>query len=157
MEFGPKVLLLLHAAAAIVLIGAATHNGILAVKQLLGRPVRRQLQQLYAHVLACAYLITFSVGLLNYPTFRLDVRKAYLDENVPLATGFFEVKEHWLALGLVILACYWPMSRTMHAGKGRSDAWLHHVLGIVLTVIVWLAMLTGLFLTAIRPVGGVGP
>jgi hypothetical protein len=156
VEFGPKVLLLLHAAAAIVLIGGATHNGILAVKQLLGRPVRRQLQQLYAHVVGCAYLITFSIGLLNYPTFRLDVRKAYLDEHVPLATGFFEVKEHWLALGLVILACYWPMSRTMHGGKRGSDAWLHHVLGIVLTVIVWLAMLTGLFVTAIRPVGGVG-
>jgi hypothetical protein len=151
---GPKVLLLLHAAAAIVLIGSATHNGILAVRQLLGRPVRAALQRLYVHVLGIAYLITFALGLLNYPAFRLGVRATHLDANVPLATGFFEVKEHWIAIGLVILACYWPMSRNMHGSRGTSDAWLYHVLGIVLTFIVWLAMLTGLFVTAIRPVGG---
>ena len=156
MELGPKVLLVLHAAAAIVLIGSTTHNGILAVRQLLGRPVRRSLQQLYVHVLGIAYLTTFTIGLLNYPAFRMDVRAAWLDANAPLATGFFEVKEHWLAMGLVILACYWPMSRTVHGSRRTSDAWLFQVLGIALTVIVWLAMLTGLFVTAMRPLGGVG-
>lgn len=157
MELGPKVLLVLHAAAAIVLIGSATHNGILAARQLLGRKVRRNLQQLYVHVLAIAYLVTFAIGLVNYPAFRMDVRAAYLDAAVPLATGFFEVKEHWLAVGLVILACYWPMSRTMQASRSTSDAWLYNVLGIVVAAIVWFAMLTGLFITAIRPLGGVGP
>jgi hypothetical protein len=107
-------------------------------------------------VLGWAYLVTFALGLVNYPTFRVDVRAAHLDANVPLATGFFEVKEHWIAIGLVILACYWPMSRTMHASKRTNDAWLYGVLAIVLACIVWLAMLTGLFVTAIRPVGGVG-
>jgi hypothetical protein len=156
MDFGAKVLLCLHAAAAVVLIGSATHNAILSVRQLMGTPVRVALQRLYVRVLGWAYLCTFALGLINYPTFRLDVREAYLDTNVPLATGFFEVKEHWIAIGLVILACYWPMSRSMHASRRTSDAWLYHVLGILMACIVWLAMLTGLFVTAIRPLGGVG-
>ena len=154
MDFGAKVLLVLHAASAIVLIGSTTHNGILAVRHLLGSPVRPRLQRLYVRVLGWAYLVTFVLGLVAYPAFRLGVRAAYLDEHVPLATGFFEVKEHWLAIGLVVLACYWPMSRTIRVGRRTSDALLYHFLGIILLVIVWLAMLTGLLLVAIRPVGG---
>ena len=90
------------------------------------------------------------------PDAKARLRKAYLDEHLPLATGFFEVKEHWIAIGLVILCCYWPMSRSIKGSRRTSDAWLFNVLGVVIGVIVWLAMLTGLFLTTVRPVGGVG-
>ena len=157
IDYGVKVLMVLHAAAAIVLIGSATHNGILAVRRLVGRPIRRDLQRLYVQILGCAYLTTFALGLVMYPAFRLGVRATLLDEHIPLATGFFEVKEHWLAIGLVILGCYWPMSRDIDVARDSHDAWLYHTLGIVLAIIVWFAMPTGLFLAAIRPLGGVGP
>lgn len=153
-DFGPKLLLVLHAAAAIVLVGSATHNGILAVRSLAGSPVRRRLQRLYVRILGWAYLATFALGLATYPSFRLDVRAAWLDEHMPVATRIFEIKEHWLAIGLVILAGYWPLSRTMDITRRSSDARLYHFCGLALAIIVLMATFTGLSLVAIRPVGG---
>lgn len=153
-DFGTKLLLVLHATSAIVLVGSATHNGVLAVRHLAGNPVRKQLQRLYVRIVGWAYLVTFVLGLATYPSFRLDVRAAWLDEHVPMAAQIFEIKEHWLALGLVILAGYWPMSRTIDVARRTTDARLYHFCGIALAVIVLMATFTGLSLVAIRPVGG---
>jgi hypothetical protein len=153
-DFGTKLLLVLHATSAIVLVGAATHNGLLAIRQLGGNPVRRALQRLYVRIVGWAYLATFALGLATYPAFRLDVRAAWLDEHLPVATRMFEIKEHWLALGLVILAGYWPMSRTIDIARRSADSRLYHFCGIALAVIVLMATFTGLSLVAIRPVGG---
>lgn len=153
-DVGAKVLLVVHAAAAIALVGSATHNGILAVRHLAGHSTRARLQRVYVRVVGWAYLTTFGLGLAIYPSFRVGVREAWLDEHVPLASRFFEIKEHWLALGLFILAAYWPMSRTVNVARRTADARLYHVLGIALALIVLMATFTGLSLTAIRPVGG---
>ena len=154
MDLSPKLLMVLHATAAVVLIGSTTHNGIIAFLHLRGRPYRPKLQRTYVRIMGWAYLTTFSLGLLNYPAFRLTVRRDYLDEQVPLAAAFFEVKEHWLGIGLLLLACYWPMSRTMDVRRRSPDATLYHLIGMTMVAIVWLAMFTGLIVAAIRPVGG---
>jgi hypothetical protein len=147
-----KILLILHAAGAVVLIGAATHNGLLALAQLRGRPCRPRLRQLYGRVVLWAYLFTFAIGLIIYPAFRVRVRAALLDHQYPLATAFFEIKEHWLAIGLLVLACHALMSRRVRIERPSVEATLYGVLGIALMVIVWMAMLTGLTLTAIEAV-----
>ena len=154
LDLGAKVLIVAHAAAAIVLIGSSTHNAVLSLLHLTGRSRRPRLQQLYATVMGWAYLSTFALGLLSYPTFRVEVRAAYLDEHVPLATSFFELKEHWLGIGLLMLACYWPLARTVDGRRRTADAMLFHVLGVALALVVWLALFTGLLVALIRPVGG---
>lgn len=147
-----KVLLVLHAAAAIVLIGSATHGAVLAVRNLLGRPPRPKLQRLYASVTGVAYLVCFALGLLIYPPFRVDVRAAYFDPEVPLATGFFEVKEHWLGVGLLALFAFWPMSRRVDLRARTPEVWLFSMLALTLALVVWFGTFTGLGLVALRPV-----
>ena len=154
MDFGAKILTVVHGAAAVVLIGSTTHNGIMAVRQLWGRPIRPNLQKTYVSVLGWAFVVTFCLGLLSYPEFRLGVRAAYLDEAVPTGTVFFEIKEHWIGIGLVLLLGYWPMSRTIDIRERTVDTMLYHVLGVVMVPIVWMAMWTGLIVTVIKPVGG---
>ena len=148
------MLMVVHGAAAVVLIGSTTHNGIMAVRQLWGRPIRPNLQKTYVTVLGCAFLVTFCLGMLTYPEFRMSVRLAYLDEAVPTGTLFFEIKEHWIGIGLVVLAGYWPMSRGIDIRERTADTMLYHLLGIAMVPIVWMAMWTGLIVTAIKPVGG---
>jgi hypothetical protein len=147
------LLLVLHAASAVVLIGAATHNGVLAYRAWRGRAVRARLQRLYASVLFATYLPTVALGLWLYPTFRLEVRATHFDLHLPSATAAFEVKEHWVALGLFVLLAYLPLSRRLDLRLPTPEVRAFHVLGLVLLVIVWWAMWTGLTLTALHPVG----
>lgn len=48
------------------------------------------------------YIITFILGLLIYPVFRVKVRAEYFDPSLPWATGLFEIKEHIGSIGLFI-------------------------------------------------------
>mgnify|MGYP005858345311 CR=1 FL=1 len=49
-----------------------------------------------------AYLISFILGLLIYPVFRIKVRAEYFDPQLPWLTGLFEIKEYLGAIGLFI-------------------------------------------------------
>lgn len=48
------------------------------------------------------YLISFILGLLIYPVFRIKVRAEYFDPQLPWLTGLFEIKEYIGAIGLFI-------------------------------------------------------
>lgn len=143
---------MIHAIMAITMLGAATHNGVLSIGMLRGKPGNQKLQHIYATVVFVTYVINYLIGLVMYPTFRVSVRAAYLDANVPMATGFFEVKEHWLALGLALLFWYYPYS--WYARKLPPDKvpLLYPTVGIVLALLIWAAALTGLFLVALRSI-----
>jgi predicted permease len=149
-----KGMLVLHAACAVVTIGAATHHAWLLVRQLRGREVKPAQQRLHVAILAIAYLATFVLGTLIYPAFRVYVRAAYFDTQVPLATGAFEIKEHWLAVGLSLLFIQVPLSRrlTLDGEPSRAERHLFVANGLLLAAVVWLAMVTGFALTALMPV-----
>ena len=147
-----KTLLVLHGLSAAVLGGAAVHNATLAWSRVLrGARTALRLRRVYPPVIAVAYLLTFGLGLWLYPQFRVEVRAAYLDIHYPLLTALFEVKEHWLAIGLGLLAYLVPSSRHAATGEER-DALLYDVACLALGVIVASAAVVGLILTAVRPV-----
>ncbi len=137
-----------------VTIGAATHHGWTLVRLLRGKEVKVAQQRLFVTVLALAYLATFVLGTLIYPAFRVYVRAAYFDPSVPLATGAFEIKEHWLALGLTLLFIQVALSRRLDRDPGLSptETTLFTINGLLLTLVVWLAVLVGFVLTALMPV-----
>ena len=155
MILGPlvaKVLLLLHAAGAIALVGATVHYGILAVSYLCGRYYRLDLHQTYLKIICFLYPLTFALGLILYPRFRVHVRGEYLDKELPHGTMFFEIKEHWLAVGLAILITILALNRTIVISKPTAVTRLYNMLGIVLTVVVLYAVFTGLALVSVRSV-----
>ena len=59
---------------------------------------------------AWGYIVSFVIGLLIYPVFRVNVRAADFDKARPWATGLFEVKEHigaialFAAIAIIVLA-----------------------------------------------------
>ena len=63
-------------------------------------------------------------------------------------------KEHWLALGLALLFIQVPLSRRLTSDDPLSSAErrLFVANGLLLTAVVWLAMVTGFTLTALLPV-----
>ena len=57
-----------------------------------------------------AYVLSFILGLLIYPVFRVRVRAEYFDPKLPWLTGLFEIKEYVGAIGLfvaLVLLCYY--------------------------------------------------
>lgn len=135
-----------------VLVGSATHAAVLAVARLRGGARKARLQRLYATVTALAYGVCFALGLAIYPAFRTEVRAAYFDPELPWATALFEVKEHGLGIGLFAVGVYWALSRRIRPRAPFLTERAHAALAVGLAGVVWYATLTGLSLTALRPV-----
>ena len=97
-----EFLLIVHLFATFVLVGAMTHNLLIVAGYLRGKFGRQKLEWLYVRVSLWAYIITYVVGALIYPAYRVHIRN-YFDPELPWATGLFEVKEHWGAVALAML------------------------------------------------------
>ena len=148
-----KFLLLLHTTAAMVCLGAITHNLVMVVGYLRGKFRRTQLEKLYVTVSFIAFLCAYLLGGIGlYPAFRVEVRHAYFDSLLPWATGLFEIKEHWASLALALFIVYYLMRRRLEPGAGNPLTKVYAVLGILLTLIIWFSAIVGLVLVSYRSV-----
>ena len=94
-----EFLLLVHLFATFVLVGSMTHNLLIVIGYVRGKFGRQKLEWLYVGVSLWAYAIVYVIGVLIYPAYGARIRHPYLDRQLPWATGLFEVKEHWGAVG----------------------------------------------------------
>lgn len=146
-----RPLVVLHALAAIVLIGASTHHAIVAVGYLRG-VYRTRLGRTYAAVVAVSYLVTFSLGAAAYPTFRTRVRGEYLDAHAPWASNLFDIKEHFASLGLPLVLGAFALSRALDP---KHDAALRATYAVMVgggALVVWFDVIAGLLVTLARGV-----
>lgn len=146
-----RLLVLLHAAAAIVLIGATTHHLLIALRYLRGR-FQLRLGRIYAATLAVAYGVTFLLGSLAYPAFRYHVRGLYLDRYEPWASNLFDIKENFAALGLPLVVTILVLSRILDPKADRPLLRAYAATSILLAAIVWFAVISGLIVTMTRGV-----
>lgn len=98
------------------------------------------------------FAVTFVIGLLVYPAFRVYVRAQYFDVDLPLATGFFEVKEHWLGLALGLLGMYYPMSRNIDLMEDTDETFVYNLVGVALMVVIIGAVAVGQVLVMYKSV-----
>lgn len=145
-------LLILHGLAGVALLGALTHQ---AVSSVLPGKAGGGFAKRYARVNAraftnaviVAYLITFALGAIIYPAYRLETRVAFEQMYLAWAVGIFELKEHWGAIGLALLPLYhilWMRSAEVDNRPGRVTV------TFALTFIVWFDFVVGHVLNNIR-------
>ena len=146
-----RLLVVLHALSAIVLIGATTHHAIIAFGYLRGRS-RPRLGRIYAATIAVTYLITFGFGLLVYPTFRYMTRALYLDRYERWAANLFDMKENWAALGLPLAIGMLLLSRVMSPKDDRHIVLGYCAMAFLTCAIIWFDVISGLVLTNVRGV-----
>jgi len=146
-----RLLVLVHAVAAIVLVGAATHHALVAIGYLRG-VFRVRLARIYAATVAVTWLATFALGLLSYPTFRYSTRALYLDRYEPWASNLFDLKEHTAALGIPLVLGAFALSRVIDPKQDRSLARAYVALVMLVVVIVWFDVLSGLLITMAKGV-----
>ena len=94
-----------------------------------------------------AYILTFVLGLLIYPVFKIRVRAEYFDRQLPWLTGLFEIKEYLSAIGLfiaLVLLGYCYFFRLGESEKPIKQSFIN--LLFVLFLITLFSAFVGIFL-----------
>ena len=145
-----EILLLAHLFAIFVLVGSMTHNLLIVIGYVRGKFGRQKLEWLYVKVSLWTYTIVYVIGALIYPAFGARIRHPYFDPELPYATGLFEVKEHWGALGLAMFFVYYFLRRSFKPAEEKDKLFLYVPLCLLLNVILWYKVAVGCYLTLLK-------
>ena len=145
-----ELLLIAHLFATFVLVGSMTHNLLIVVGYLRGKFGRQKLEQRYVKVSLWAYITVYVLGTLMYPAYGAHIRHPYFDPQLPWATGLFEVKEHWGAVGLAMLFVYYFLRKSFQPAEEKNKLFLYVSLCFILNVILWYKIIVGCYLTALK-------
>lgn len=146
-------LLILHSLLAVALLGAITHQAIAVRggtdtgKKTFGSLYRAVDASAYSVAIVVLFAAASLIGFSLYPSYRMIVRPVLELNDLRLANGSFELKEHFAAVGLLMLPAYWAAWRKPlapeHAMARMSMTW-------VLAAIVWWNFLVGEVLNNIK-------
>ncbi len=129
--------------ATFALVGSAGHALAAGISEFRGGNRWDRSRVLLSNILLIAYAVTFLTGIWLYPHFRVEVRAACLDPNFPVFTGLFEIKEHWLAMGIGLLLTH----RVLATGAltGRPRALVSILVGTIVltTTVIGVAIVAG--------------
>ena len=152
----PTVLLIVHGLLAVALLGAITHQ-VVSVWAPARKPAvsfvgryRAAPGVSYANAIVVLYLLTFALGGVIYPEFRIEARVVVEQQAQWKPMGAFELKEHFAAIGLALLPAYWYYwRRPLSQEHARTRA----ALTLLIAFIVWWNFLVGHIINNIRGFG----
>jgi len=148
-----RLLLVLHAGGSIVLIGASTHHALQMRHYLRGRFGRERLEKTYAKVVSAAYVLTFVLGALLYPTYRVHVRGYYLDRHAPAFSGLFDVKETYASLTLVVAVALGALAYTWRPTETPVLVRVYVTMSFIVCAVVWFNVIAGILVVSAHGVG----
>jgi len=146
-------LLIVHGLLAVALLGAISHQAIsvwLPARQgtesFVGR-MRSVSASSYVNAVIILYLLTATLGAIIYPIYRLNVRIVLEQMQLHWQNGSFELKEHFVAVGLGLLPAYWYFWRQpLEHDHARTRAFVTALLALI----VWWSFIVGHILNNVR-------
>lgn len=151
LEPWARLLVLLHAAASVVLVGACTHHFLIALGYLRGT-YKVKLGRIYAAIIVIAYPVTMIFGALAYPTYRYHVRALYFDRHAVWASNLFDIKENFASIGLPLVIGAFVLSRVLVPKQDRGLLLGYFAAVTLVAAIVWFNVVSGILLTMERGV-----
>ena len=183
-------LLVLHTLLGVAAVGAATHLVLWLRRYVRGAYGRRRAVIRFAWIVLALQLGAFVAGNVMYPTYKVEVRAAYLENATVLtaeeeahqkelgklaaregmelrdapvtrdlvrraakAARWFDIKEHWVALGLITTAALLLVLVRWHPGDhGTAIAPIVMTLAWLTAGTVWLGAIVGLLTAAWRAI-----
>ena len=139
-------LLIVHGLVAVALLGAISHQALATWAPSRARPgsffgrFRSVPSASFANAIVILYAVSALLGGIMYLYFRIDIRPELERAGEWPALGLFDIKEHFVSIGLALLPAYWVCWRRPRAGEpARTRA----ALTSILAVIVWWGFLIG--------------
>jgi len=189
-EAAARWMLVLHTGLGIAAVGAATHLVLWSREFLRGRFGRLRAVRRFAWILLVLQGLAFVAGNVMYPTYKVEVRTAYLENREaivatqathtdevariarreasggpePTATGelvrraaaaarWFDIKEHWIALGMLAsLALVFVLSFWDPRVGERELVPIVFALAVIIAGTVWLGAVIGVLTASWRAV-----
>jgi hypothetical protein len=149
-------LLIVHGLFAVALLGAITHQALASWASADARPgsffgrFRTVPATSFANAVIVLYVATALLGGIVYLYFRVDVRPGLEQAGYWQTLGLFDIKEHFVSIGLALLPAYWVCWRRPRANDSvRTRA----ILTAILAFIVWWSFLIGHVLNNLRGFG----
>ena len=149
-------LLIVHGLVAVALLGAVTHQTLATWAPARVRPgsffarFRAVPATSFANAVVLLYAVAALLGATVYLYFRVQVRPALEQAGHFDALGFFDIKEHFVSIGLALLPAYWVCwRRPLASESGRLRAGLTAILAFI----VWWGFLVGHVLNNIMGFG----
>jgi hypothetical protein len=149
-------LLIVHSVVAVALLGAISHQALAAWAPAHARPssffgrFRTVSSASFANSIVVLYAVSTLLGGIVYLYFRVDIRPELQSAGHWPALGLFDLKEHFISIGLALLPAYWVCWRQPHADK---TAGTRVAVTSVLAFIVWWSFLVGHVVNNIRGFG----
>jgi len=139
-------LVIIHGLVAVALLGAITHQTLATWAPACARPgsffgrFRAVPSAPFANAVVVLYAVSALLGAIVYLYFRVDIRPALERDGHWQALGFFDIKEHFISIGLGLLPAYWVCWRKPLTDElDRTRA----ALTAVIAFIVWYSYLIG--------------
>lgn len=150
------VLLIVHGLCAVALLGAVTHQAFAVwwpARKAAGlvSSFRAVQAAKFRNGIIWLFVITFVLGAVVYPPYRLTVRTYFETARLWNANGSFELKEQFAVLALGMLPFYWlawrqPLDEALASARRATSA--------ILCFVVWYGFLVGHVLNNIRGLYG---
>lgn len=150
------ILLLLHGLCAVALLGAVTHQaiGVLWPARQISDSFLARMRSVsapaYVTAVIVLYVVTAILGGIIYADYRINVRVVLEQYQFWKTHGAFELKEHFVALGLGMLPAYWYFWRQR---QGEQLARARAVATAILALIVWWSFFVGHIVNNTRGLG----
>jgi hypothetical protein len=180
-----RALLVLHTAIGVAAVASSTHLVIWLRRYVRGTQDRRSVLK-FAWWFFALQLGAFTLGVTMYPTYKVEVRTAYL-ENEPAfaaeqavrdhavgaieksdardqpetadlvkraakASRWFDVKEHWIALGLLLSAATLLVLSLWRPEDGPAISPIVVAMATIAAGTTWLGAIIGVLSAAWRAV-----
>jgi hypothetical protein len=149
------VLVIIHGLLAVALLGALTHQAV----SVLWRPRSRRWfverfatvgSPLYVSAIVVLFIATFLFGAYIYTSYRTDVRPVFESLTWYKAIGSFELKEHFITLGLALLPTYWFLWKYVPLS---TKVGLRATATLIIALVVWYGFIVGHILNDLRGLG----
>jgi len=150
VSFG-RALTVVHVLAAMVMLGAVSHQAVVARRALRGR-LNPRLARSYGvtGLIACA--VTTALGAVIYPSYRYYVRGQYLDHCAVGMSKLFDLKEDFAVFALLVATVVWLAVRGLERESAREHLWIYAGSTYALAGLVWFNSLSGFVITLTRGV-----
>lgn len=170
-------MLVVHAVLGAALVASATHLVVWMRGYLRGRFPRQGAVRRFSSITLVLFGLAFLAGNLAYPTYKVRVRVGYLENPAAISADlaargapaeevapaldttskvvrWFDVKEHWAAVGLMLaLACWLILRFWDPARHGGGIAPLVFGLAVGAAATAWLGAIVGLVTASYRAIG----